>query len=398
MGAKVAICDLGCSMLALPGNRAQRILNPSVDDLFLCTPAYRAPNLCLGDQRFEADVDMWSLGCLAVELWLGCGKMLFATEESDESRNVSVGRAILGRIFELLGTPPQNSPVRRWMESLPFFNKFYGSRGTHLPQVPLQSWPPVCLHGCPELLADFVRLTLVWRGEDRITAARAKTHPFLETPALSVGVALAPGDKGVGSICVGELAPELLQYLQACPSWPALVASSAASRFVATSSSVHSDEAVLGFKSEHAGIIDDENPPVCLSLNKDRNLTLISSKRVACFLRVVRATWKPWLDELTARVREEIRQSGLPEELLKANRNVFMTESFADNALAHATVQVLEAGTARSDGWHSDGGCSLLHAGLTLFGTRTLEVQVLGESCSAPPPSTAAASWFLLRR
>ena len=80
VGAKVAICDPGCSMLALPGNRVQRILNPSVDDLSLCTPAYRAPNLCLGDQRFAADVDMWSLGCLAVELWLGCGKMLFATE------------------------------------------------------------------------------------------------------------------------------------------------------------------------------------------------------------------------------------------------------------------------------------------------------------------------------
>ena len=74
-------------------------------------------------------------------------------------------------------------------------------------------------------------------------------------------MALAPGKKGLGTICDGELAEELLQYLQECPSWPTLAAASTASRFAATSKSLHSDEAELGFKSEYAGIIDDENPP-----------------------------------------------------------------------------------------------------------------------------------------
>ena len=61
-----------------------------------------------------------------------------------------------------------------------------------------------------------------------------------------------------------------------------------------------------------------------------------------------------------------------------------MNESFADTAFAYASVQVMSAGTARSDGWHTDGGCSLLHAGLTLFGTKTPQVEVEADSCNEP--------------
>ena len=32
----------------------------------------------------------------------------------------------------------------------------------------------------------------------------------------------------------------------------------------------------------------------------------------------------------------------------------------------------------REDGWHTDGGASLLHAGLTVFGTRKLLVRMGG--------------------
>ena len=48
-----------------------------------------------------------------------------------------------------------------------------------------------------------------------------------------------------------------------------------------------------------------------------------------------------------------------------------MEEDFADNAFVYASVQMMKIGK-REDGWHTDGGASLLHAGLTLFGSRTL--------------------------
>ena len=51
---------------------------------------------------------------------------------------------------------------------------------------------------------------------------------------------------------------------------------------------------------------------------------------------------------------------------------------FADNAFAYASIQLMQPG-ARDDGWHTDGGCSLLHASVTIFGTRSVEVKVEGQ-------------------
>ena len=39
----------------------------------------------------------------------------------------------------------------------------------------------------------------------------------------------------------------------------------------------------------------------------------------------------------------------------------------------------------REDGWHTDGGASLLHAGLTLFGDRVLQVRLEDGSCISLP-------------
>ena len=38
-----------------------------------------------------------------------------------------------------------------------------------------------------------------------------------------------------------------------------------------------------------------------------------------------------------------------------------MQEDFADNAFVYASVQLMKIG-GREDGWHTDGGASLLHA------------------------------------
>ena len=68
---------------------------------------------------------------------------------------------------------------------------------------------------------------------------------------------------------------------------------------------------------------------------------------------------------------------GLPVDFLP-NATPFTDEDLSDNAFAYASVQVLKAGE-REDGWHTDGGASLLHAGLTIFGSRQLLVKVKDE-------------------
>ena len=57
-----------------------------------------------------------------------------------------------------------------------------------------------------------------------------------------------------------------------------------------------------------------------------------------------------------------------------------MDEDFADNAFVYASVQLLKVG-AREDGWHTDGGASLPHASLTVFGSRAVEVKLDKPDC-----------------
>ena len=84
------------------------------------------------------------------------------------------------------------------------------------------------------------------------------------------------------------------------------------------------------------------------------------------------------------RVRAEIRRQQLPREFRVAYGDAFLEEDLADNAFVYASVQFLRVGE-RQDGWHIDGGASLLHGALTVFGSRTLLVKSEGRGCISLP-------------
>ena len=69
---------------------------------------------------------------------------------------------------------------------------------------------------------------------------------------------------------------------------------------------------------------------------------------------------------------------------MQASGVAFMDEDFADNAFVYASVQLLKIGE-RADGWHTDGGASLLHAAVTVFGSRTLLVKLEDAGCISLP-------------
>ena len=77
-------------------------------------------------------------------------------------------------------------------------------------------------------------------------------------------------------------------------------------------------------------------------------------------------------------MREAVRADGMPETISARNGDPILKKDFADNAFAYVSIQLIQPG-ARDDGWHTDGGCSLLHASVTLFGTRSVEVRVEGK-------------------
>ena len=122
-------------------------------------------------QRFQEDVDMWSVRGLAAELY--ARRPLFDPEAHAEQSGTPAGKRFLDAITAIVGGPGQEgfvyvTPVSTaaWLDSLPFFEKFYKQSG--------QDWltsaaatakprPPPCLRGCPEGLAQLARKSLIFR-------------------------------------------------------------------------------------------------------------------------------------------------------------------------------------------------------------------------------------------
>ena len=75
---------------------------------------------------------------------------------------------------------------------------------------------------------------------------------------------------------------------------------------------------------------------------------------------------------LSEEIRAALRK--FPSAQLKENGQAFFDTCLSDVALCYGLEQVMRA-KQRVDPEHFDGGASLIHAGLTLWGKRTLEFQ-----------------------
>ena len=61
-GNKAAICDFGSAKLLMPGES-----NIS----YICARCYRAPELIFGSTNYTTQVDIWSAGCVVLEILNG---------------------------------------------------------------------------------------------------------------------------------------------------------------------------------------------------------------------------------------------------------------------------------------------------------------------------------------
>lgn len=138
---------------------------------------YRAPEIVLG-AGYGCPVDMWSLGCIIVELLTG--RPLFAAKNE---------RDLLLYMMEVLDVPPVDM-LQRSQRCTDFFSKGTREGEFHSLRVvdrkgrrrdpntlPLAS----CFGGADAdpTLVDFVRQCLAWDPAHRLTPAAALEHPFL---------------------------------------------------------------------------------------------------------------------------------------------------------------------------------------------------------------------------
>lgn len=83
--ASIKLCDFGCSKRLLEGE-------PNIQ--YICARYYRAPEIVFGWQYYGCAIDLWSAGCVMMELFTG--KPAFAGKNSIDQ---------LARIVKVLGTP-----------------------------------------------------------------------------------------------------------------------------------------------------------------------------------------------------------------------------------------------------------------------------------------------------
>ncbi|CAL9245568.1 unnamed protein product [Arabidopsis halleri] len=197
---EVKICDFGSAKMLIPGE-------PNIS--YICSRYYRAPELIFGATEYTSAIDMWSVGCVMAELFLG--HPLFPGETSvDQLVEIikvtqQIGFFLLSAFFlgvsdslsccilqfslynQILGTP-----AREEIKNMnPRYNDF------KFPQIKAQPWHKIFRRQVSPEAMDLASRLLQYSPNLRCTALEACAHPFfddLRDPRASLpnGRALPP--------------------------------------------------------------------------------------------------------------------------------------------------------------------------------------------------------------
>jgi mitogen-activated protein kinase 1/3 len=146
------ICDFG---LARPTSENDIMTE------YVVTRWYRAPELLLNSTDYTAAIDVWSVGCIFLEL-MNRQPLFPGKDHMNQMRLIT----------ELIGTPTEedmgfvrNEDAKRYMR--------------HLPQFPRKSFVATFPHVHPTAI-DLIERMLTFNPLQRITVEDALAHPYLE--------------------------------------------------------------------------------------------------------------------------------------------------------------------------------------------------------------------------
>ena len=124
---------------------------------------YRSPDILLGNEEYERSVDMWSIGCIFVEMVNG-GILFKGFSEKEQVR----------KIFEILGTPTEKNLPKYMQYSL--WNEFVKENPEVYIEKKLKDYVPTLDDNGIDLLKKLLELD----PEKRILSAEALEHPFFK--------------------------------------------------------------------------------------------------------------------------------------------------------------------------------------------------------------------------
>ncbi|EEP82360.1 conserved hypothetical protein [Uncinocarpus reesii 1704] len=129
------------------------------------TTCYRPPEILFGDKAYGTSLDLWAAGCVVAEAIEPEHPQLF------DAGPIGSELALVHSILTTLGTPtPESWPSRNEM---PDWGKI------EFREYPARTWETI-LGKATSLGRDLVKKLVRYEAKERLTAAEAMTHPFLE--------------------------------------------------------------------------------------------------------------------------------------------------------------------------------------------------------------------------
>ena len=358
LGDHIFLGDLGSLQVGDPAHRAPR----EAMDVEMTTLYYRSPELLLGDVQYTSAIDMWSLGCLVYEILEG--RVLFDVQSALD---------LIWRQWSLFGHPVPDGRLRQlplYKATMPAFSR---------------KWPPPGLQHSV-LMMQMLNMLLTLEPGER-AAAPAANRVAAKWQDLSVVLSEVPCARGPCSIAQGELPPDVLEWLQQDPYLPTLVsewlAETQETRMARTNCFGACEAAV---KHEEPGYTS-RDPPECKSINRMNASSPLKAGRTAAFVQAFLARNRRWFQDLTGELRECL-QARVPRWKLGENGERFFNTCMSHTSMAYGLIQIMRPGS-RNDPPHYDGGASLIHGGLTIWGTR----EVGWTRLARPPKGAAALEW-----
>lgn len=152
----VKVCDFGS---------AKRLVRGQPNVAYICSRYYRAPELIFEATDYTTKIDVWSLGCVVAEIFLG--EPLFQGGTSLDQ---------LVQIIQVLGSPSK--------EDILAMNHNYTT--FRFPHVKPLDWETVFQHVrysddvMPADAMDLISKMLIFDPDQRVCAFKALAHPFFD--------------------------------------------------------------------------------------------------------------------------------------------------------------------------------------------------------------------------
>lgn len=128
----------------------------------VCTIWYRSPELLCGSTAYGPEIDVWSLGCLIAEFFIG--RPLFPGSDEKDQAGLVLSKVTSGQDLEYLKTLP-------WAEALSGL-----LRNDHGTNTTIEGMLPTDM---PSSAKDLCLECLQFRPWKRISAQDARAHPFV---------------------------------------------------------------------------------------------------------------------------------------------------------------------------------------------------------------------------